>query len=53
MKFTGIRVMAQHFQCDHKTINKYINKARGWASQTGGGWPDKLFRNEWYIKLDS
>jgi group I intron endonuclease len=40
MKFTGIRVMAQHFQCDHKTINKYINK-------------DKLFRNEWYIKLDS
>ena len=40
MKFTGIRVMAQHFQCDHKIINKYINK-------------DKLFRNEWYIKLDS
>jgi glutathionyl-hydroquinone reductase len=40
IKFTGIRVMAQHFQCDHKTINKYINK-------------DKFFRNEWYIKLDS
>jgi group I intron endonuclease len=58
MKFTGIRVMAQHFQCDHKTINKYINKAPGAGhSQTWGSGAlrpgDKLFRNEWYIKLDS
>lgn len=39
MKFTGIRIMAKHFKCDHKTINKFINA-------------DKLFRNEWYVKLD-
>lgn len=39
MKYTGIRIMAKHFKCDHKTINKFINT-------------DKLFRNEWYVKLD-
>lgn len=39
IRFTGIRIMAQHFECDHKTISKYIDS-------------DKLFRNEWYIKLE-
>jgi len=40
MKFTGIRIMAQYFQCDHKTINKCIDT-------------NTLFRNEWYIRLDN
>lgn len=39
MKFSGIRVMAKHFGCDHKTINKVIDT-------------DKLFKKQWYIKLD-
>jgi group I intron endonuclease len=39
MKFEGIRVMAKHFGCDHKTINKFINS-------------DKLFKKQWYVKLD-
>lgn len=24
MKFEGVRLVAKHFGCDHKTINKYI-----------------------------
>jgi len=37
--FPGIRVMAKHFQCDHKTINKAIqNKS--------------LFKKQFYVKLD-
>lgn len=39
MKFSGIRVMAKYFGCDHKTINKVINT-------------DKLFKKQWYVKLD-
>ena len=39
MKFSGIRVMAKHFRCDHKTINKVIDT-------------DKLFKKQWYVKLD-
>ena len=39
MKFSGIRVMAKHFGCDHKTINKVIDT-------------DKLFKKQWYVKLD-
>jgi group I intron endonuclease len=39
-KFLGIRVMAKHFKCDHKTINKVINT-------------DKLFKKQWYVKLDN
>ena len=39
MNFEGIRVMAKHFGCDHKTINKFINS-------------DKLFKKQWYVKLD-
>jgi group I intron endonuclease len=39
MKFEGIRVMAKHFGCDHKTINKFINSG-------------KLFKKQWYVKLD-
>jgi NUMOD1 domain len=47
--FPGIRVMAKHFQCDHKTINKAIQnntlvldcpKARA------------LFKKQSYVKLD-
>jgi group I intron endonuclease len=38
-KFEGIRVMAKHFGCDHKTINKFINS-------------DKLFKKQWYVRLD-
>jgi group I intron endonuclease len=36
---SGIRVMAKHFGCDHKTINKFINS-------------DKLFKKQWYVRLD-
>jgi hypothetical protein len=39
IKFTGIRVMAKYFECDHKTINKIIDT-------------NKLFKNKWYVKLD-
>lgn len=39
MKFGGIRLMAKYFECDHKTINKYIKSG-------------KIFKNQWYIKLD-
>ncbi len=39
MKFSGIRVMAKSFECDHKTINKVIDT-------------DKLFQKQWYVKLD-
>ena len=39
MNFEGIRVMAKHFGCDHKTIKKFINS-------------DKLFKKQWYVKLD-
>ena len=39
MKFEGIRVMAKHFGCDYKTINKFINS-------------EKLFKKQWYVKLD-
>ena len=38
--FSGIRVMAKNFKCDHKSINKAIkNKS--------------LFKNQWYVKLDN
>lgn len=39
MKFEGVRLVAKHFGCDHKTINKYI--ASG-----------ELFKKQWYVKLD-
>jgi group I intron endonuclease len=39
MKFEGIKIMAKHFGCDHKTINKFINS-------------EKLFKKQWYVKLD-
>jgi len=39
MKFGGVRLVAKHFGCDHKTINKYI--ASG-----------ELFKKQWYVKLD-
>lgn len=39
MRFTGIRIMAQHFECDPKTIRKFIEN-------------EKLFRNEWSIRLE-
>jgi hypothetical protein len=39
IKFEGIRIMAKHFECDHKTINKFINS-------------EKLFKKQWYVKLD-
>jgi hypothetical protein len=31
--------MNKHFECDHKTINKYIKSG-------------ELFKKQWYIKLD-
>ena len=38
--FSGIRIMAKNFKCDHKTINKAIkNKS--------------LFKNQWSLKLDN
>jgi group I intron endonuclease len=36
--FPGIRVMAKHFQCDHKTINKAIL--------------NNTFKKQFYVKLD-
>ena len=39
IKFEGIRVMAKHFGCDHKTINKFIKSG-------------ELFKKQWYVKLD-
>lgn len=39
MKFEGIRLMAKHFGCDHKTINKYIKSG-------------ELFKKQWYVGLD-
>ena len=39
MKFGDIRLMAKHFGCDHKTINKYIKSG-------------ELFKRLWYVKLD-
>jgi len=38
--FLGIRVMANNFKCDHKTINKAIKNKF-------------LFKNQWYVKLDN
>lgn len=39
MKFGGVRLTAKYFECDHKTINKYVKSG-------------ELFKNKWYIKLD-
>lgn len=38
-EFSGIRIMAKHFKCDHKTINKAIKT-------------EKLFKQQWYVKLN-
>lgn len=33
MKFEGIRLMSKHFECDHKTINKYIKSGELFKKQ--------------------